>query len=102
MSCKIEEYLALLYSNGVSILILYFTILIKNNFKLKSVVNKKVIIATIIFLLTNWYIIPNFGKFLRRKKELEIIFNYGNLNLIASAMFLKDFLLQTRQLYCYQ
>ena len=86
---------ALLYSNAVSILILQFTILIKNNFKLKSVVNKKVIIATIIFLtiflLTNWYIIPDFGKFLRRKKELEIIFNYGNLNLIASAMFLKDF-----------
>jgi hypothetical protein len=51
MSCKIEEYLALLYSNAVSILILYFAILIKNNFKLKSVVNKKVIIATIIFFV---------------------------------------------------
>lgn len=64
---------ALLYSNAVSILLLYFVVLTKNSFKLKSVVNKKVIIATIIFLtiflLTNWYIIPDFGKFLLRKKR---------------------------------
>ena len=86
---------ALLYPNIVSILILYFAVLLKNNFRLKSVINKKVVIATIVFitvfLLTNWYIIPDFEKFLRRKKELEIIFNYGNLNLTASIMFLKDF-----------
>ena len=72
MSCKIEEYLALLYSNAVSILILYFVVLTKDNFKLKSVVNKKVIIATIIFLLTNWYIIPDFENFYDGKKNLRL------------------------------
>ena len=84
-----------LYTNFVSILILYLVVLTKNNFKLKPLFNKKVFIATGIFLgiflITNWYIIADFDKFLRRKQELAIIFHYGDFDFIESLKFLKEF-----------
>ncbi|MFN3550579.1 MAG: hypothetical protein ACK4WJ_02040 [Endomicrobiia bacterium] len=86
---------SVLYTNFISIFLLYFVDFVKQKFNLKSLFNKKIISATMIFftvfLLTNWYIIPDFEKFLRRKKELAIIFHYGDFNFLESFNFLKEF-----------
>ena len=81
--------------NVFSILILYSVFLTKNKFDFKKLFSREIFISTIlfalVFLCTNWFLIADFHKFLRRKEELSIIFNYGNFSLIESAKFLKVF-----------
>jgi len=84
-----------LYSNFICIFILFLVEFLKNNFIFKKILNKKFIVANLIFIfvffITNWYIIFNFNKFLKMKEGLGIIFGYGKFSFNETFSFIKEF-----------
>ena len=79
----------------LSVTILYAFEFSKNKFKISKYLNKKFIYANIFFvlpfILTNHYVFTDFNGFLRRRKELAIVFNYASFNISDAIDFLIKF-----------